>query len=141
MDPSRESHNLRAYKQKCQNAYYRGQTACQNYKKLNGKNKEARELDEWHHTNGQLIKSTDGRGASRRASFDEPGYFVGGRAGWSGFILRRRRGAVMAPSRRSRSGVNGEHVIAERDHHDTIVRENEANFDEDVSTCSRTSSC
>ncbi len=25
-DPSRESHNLRAYKQKCQNAYYRGQT-------------------------------------------------------------------------------------------------------------------
>ncbi len=28
--------------------------------------------------------------------------------------------------------MNGEHVIAERDRHDTIVRENEANFDEDV---------
>ncbi len=28
--------------------------------------------------------------------------------------------------------MNSEHMIAERDHHDTIVRENEANFDEDV---------
>ena len=87
-DPSRESHNLRAYKQKCQNAYYRGQTACQNYKKSNGENKAARERDEWCHTNGQLIKHVEERGAARRPVWEH----------------------------------------ADR----SIIRENEANFDEDV---------
>ena len=130
-DPSRESHNLRAYKQKCQNAYYRGQTACQNYKKSNGTNKEARERDEWCHTNGQLIKHVEERGAARRQEWehaDRSSAIEG--EGRIHPAMPAGRGDGIKPA--GASGVNSERVIAGRDHHDAIVRENEANFDEDV---------
>ena len=130
-DPSRESHNLRAYKQKCQNAYYRGQTACQNYKKLNGTNKEAREREEWCDNNGQLIKHVEERGAARRPEWehaDRSSIEAGERLGR---LTPAGRGDRIKPA--GGNGVNGEHMIAERDRHDTIIRENEANFDEHVS--------
>ncbi len=136
-DPSRESHNLRAYKQKCQNAYYRGQTACQNYKKLNGTNKEARERDEWCHTNGQLIKHVEERGAARRPEWEHADRSSVEARERLGPLTLAGRGDCIKPA--GASGVNGEHMIGEHVSADSgpqngVSNENEANCDDDVSS-------
>ncbi len=131
VDPSPESHNLRKYKEKRENAFLRGQKACQNYKKSNGEGRRGGGREQWRDTQGELIKSTDDRRAARRAGLGNPNlswaYEPGGP-----YHRETPAGDRDGTKRWGKNGVNGEHVIAERDHHDTIVCENEANFDEDI---------
>ncbi len=139
VDPSKESHFLRTHKAKCQNAYLRGQKDCQNYKKPNRKNKEARELDEWHHTNGQLIKSTDGHKPARGGRRGEPDLSWAHEPGGP-YYREAPTGSGDGIKPEGGRGVNSEHVIAERDHQRTMDGENEANFDEEVSTSQKQAS-
>ena len=130
VDDSPESHRLRTHKAKCQSALYRGHAACQNYKKPHGAGRRGGGREQWSDSQGALIKSTDGRGTARRAGLNNPNlswaYEPGGP-----YHRETPAGHGDGTKPGGGNGVNSEHVIAERDRHDTTIRENEANFDED----------
>ena len=131
VDDSPESHRLRTHKAKCQSALYRGHAACQNYKKSHGAGRRGGGREQWNDAQGALIKSTDGRGAARRAGLNNPDMSWAYEPG--GPYHRETpvgHGDGIKPG--DGNAVNSEHVIAARNQQDTTIRENEANFDEGV---------